>query len=245
MKIQFLGCGDAFGAGGRFNTCFMADGEGTRFLIDCGATSLVAMNRFGVDPNSIDKVLLTHLHGDHFGGVPFMLVYAHSASKRDRPLVIAGPATTEQRVMETLECLYPGSSRNRWRFDLKFEEFEVEKEWHSGPVSVMPYRAEHHAGEGPALALRITCGGKTVTYSGDGSWGDGLAAAARGADLFIAECYFYDKKVKFHMNLETLAGHLGDIAPKRLILTHMSEDMLKRAEDLDYETAEDGKIIEI
>ena len=84
MKIQFLGCGDAFGAGGRFNTCFMVDAADTRFLIDCGATSLVAMNRLGVDPNTIDKILLTHLHGDHYGGVPFMLVHAHSASKRDR-----------------------------------------------------------------------------------------------------------------------------------------------------------------
>ncbi len=245
MKIQFLGSGDAFGAGGRFNTCFMVDAENTRFLIDCGATSLVAMNRFGVDPDSIDMVLLSHLHGDHFIGVPFMLVHAHSSSKRERPLVIAGPETTEQRIMEALESLYPGSSKNPWRFDLDFQEYKVGEEWTSGPVSVVPYQAEHHAGEGPALALRITCGGKTVTYSGDGAWGDGLAAAARGADLFIAECYFFDKKVKFHMNLETLAEHIADIAPKRLILTHMSEDMLERVKGLDYETAEDGKVVEI
>ena len=132
---------------------------------------------------------------------------------------------------------------NFWH--LNIQEYKVEEEWTSGPVSVVPYRAEHHAGEGPALALRITCGGKTVTYSGDGSWGDGLAAAARGADLFIAECYFFDKKVNFHMNLETLAEHIGDVAPKRLILTHMSEDMLERVEGLDYETAEDGKVVEI
>ena len=245
MKIQFLGCGDAFGAGGRFNTCFMVDAADTRFLIDCGATSLVAMNRLGVDPNTIDKILLTHLHGDHYGGVPFMLVHAHSASKRDRPLVIAGPETTERRVMEALECLYPGSSKNRWRFDLDFQEFEIEKEWRSGPVSVVSHQAAHSAGEGPALALRITVDGKTVTYSGDGGWSKGWTAAAKGADLFIAECYYYDKKIPYHMNLKTLTEHLDDIAPKRLILTHMSEDMLGRVASLNFETAEDGKIVEI
>ena len=245
MELQFLGGGDAFGAGGRFNTCFMVTGSETRFLIDCGATSLVAMNRCGVDPNSIDKVLLTHLHGDHFGGLPFMLVHAHSVSKRDRPLLIGGPRTTEQRVMEALESLYPGSSKNPWRFDLTFEEFEVEKEWRSGPVSVVPYEAAHHSGEGPSLALRVTCEGKTITYSGDGSWSDGLAAAATGADLFIAECYFFDEKVKFHMNLETLMEHIDEIHPKRMILTHMSEDMLARVEKLDLETAEDGKIVKV
>ena len=245
MKLQFLGSGDAFGAGGRFNTCFLVEGGGIRFLIDCGATSLVAMNRFWVDPDSIDMILLSHLHGDHFAGVPFLLVQAHSASKRERPLIIAGPRTTEQRVMEALESLYPGSSKNPWRFDLKFEEYDVGQEWSSGPVSVTPFQAAHSAGEGPACALRITVEGKILTYSGDGGWSEGLAAAAAGADLFIAECYFYDKQINHHMNLKTLESHLDEIAPKRLILTHMSEDMLARVDELGYESAFDGKTIEI
>ena len=82
MKIQFLGSGDAFGSGGRLNTCFMVDAADIRFLIDCGATSLVAMNRCGVDPNSIDMILLSHLHGDHFGGVMFMLVHAEASFRQ-------------------------------------------------------------------------------------------------------------------------------------------------------------------
>ncbi len=245
MEIQFLGSGDAFGSGGRFNTCFMVSTPETRFLIDCGATSMVAMNRRGVDPNSIDKILLSHLHGDHFGGVVFLLVHAHSVSKRDRPLVIAGPRTTEKRVMEAMESLYPGSSNNPWCFDLTFEEFEAEKEWRSGPVSVTGFLAAHKAGEGPALALRITVEGKTLAYSGDGAWSDGLAKAAAAADLFIAEVNFHDKAVPFHMDLQTLIAHLDEIAPKRLILTHMDEDMLERVKSLDFETAEDGKIVEI
>jgi len=203
------------------------------------------MKRFGVDPDTVDQILLTHLHGDHYGGVPFLLVYAHSCSMRNRPLVIGGPETTEKRVMEALESLYPGSSDYEWRFDLNFCEFELEKEWRSGPISVVPYRAAHSAGDGPALALRINVEGKIIAYSGDGGWSDGLAAAATGADLFIAECYYYDRKLPSHMNLKTLTKRIGDIAPTRLILTHMGEDMLERAETLEFETAEDGKIIEI
>ena len=245
MKIQFLGCGDAFGSGGRLNTCFLVDAADTRFLIDCGATSLVAMNRCGVDPNSIDMILLTHLHGDHFGGVPFVLVHAHSASKRERPLLIVGPRTTEQRVMESLAVLYPGAQNNPWRFDLRFEEYEVEQEWRSDSISVTAFQAAHKAGEGPACALRVTADGKTVTYSGDGGWSEGLAKAASGADLFIAEVNFYDKPVNFHMSLVTLMQHLDDIAAKRVILTHMDEDMLERVKSLDFETAQDGKTVEI
>ena len=245
MKIQFLGCGDAFGSGGRLNTCFLVDTADTRFLIDCGATSLVGMNRCGVDPNSIDMILLSHLHGDHFGGVPFVLVHAHSASKRERPLLIVGPRTTEQRVMESLAVLYPGAQNNPWRFDLRFEEYEVEQEWRSDSISVTAFQAAHKAGEGPACALRVTADGKTVTYSGDGGWSEGLAKAASGADLFIAEVNFYDKPVNFHMSLVTLMQHLDDIAAKRVILTHMDEDMLERVKSLDFETAQDGKTVEI
>ena len=161
------------------------------------------------------------------------------------PLLIAGPKTTQKRVMEALESLYPGSSKNPWRFELSFEEYEVEQVWRSGPVSLIAYQAAHKAGEGPACALRITVDGKTLAYSGDGAWSDGLAKAAAGADLFIAEANFYDKEVSFHMNLKTLTAHLDEIAPKRLILTHMDEDMLERADSLDFETAHDGKIVEI
>lgn len=51
FTVQFLGSGDAFGSGGRFQTCIYVDAGQTRFLFDCGASSLVAMKRFGVAPS--------------------------------------------------------------------------------------------------------------------------------------------------------------------------------------------------
>jgi ribonuclease BN (tRNA processing enzyme) len=83
VRVQFLGSGDAFGSGGRFQTCIYVQSDATRFLIDCGASSLIAMRRFGVDPSLVDVILLTHLHGDHFGGLPFFILDAQLISKRD------------------------------------------------------------------------------------------------------------------------------------------------------------------
>src|SRR3546814_16280853 len=124
MRLRFLGCGEAFGSGGRFNTCFLVSGDGTSFLVDCGASSLVAMRRFGVDPNAIDTVFVSHLHGDHFGGLPFLILDAQFASRRTRPLTIAGPPGLRRRLDEAAAVLFPGFGRQQRRFDLAGTEPE-------------------------------------------------------------------------------------------------------------------------
>ena len=111
MHLHFLGTGDAFGSGGRFNTCFLIERAGNSLLIDCGASSMIAMRRFGVDPNSIAAILLTHLHGDHFGGLPFFILDAQLVSRRTRPLAIIGPKGTAARSEALMEVSFPGSSK--------------------------------------------------------------------------------------------------------------------------------------
>lgn len=244
MQVQFIGSGDAFGSGGRFNTCFMVTGRRCRFLIDCGASSLVALKRFSVDPNSLDAILISHLHGDHFGGLPFLLLDAQFVSGRARPLLIVGPPGLERRLAEAQECFFPGSSANRWRFELTVEEFTVGQRWEGPNLAVLPVEVSHCSGA-PSLALRVECDGKVIAYSGDTEWTDALIPAARGADLFIAEAYFYDKKVRHHLDYESLTANLDRIRPKRLILTHMSADMLARLDALDCETAADGAIVDL
>lgn len=244
MNVTFLGCGDAFGSGGRFNTCFMVEEGATRLLIDCGASSMIAMRKFGVDPNSISLVALTHLHGDHFGGLPFMLLDAQLIGRRQAPLTIVGPKTTAKRLTDTMECLFPGSTGIEWRFPLKIEELSEEAPWQRDGVRVDAFRVKHYCGAVP-YALRVTVGGKAVAYTGDTEWVDAVADAGRDADLFIAEAYFRDKKMKFHLDLETLLSHMDDIRPKRLVLTHMSDDVLARLDGIAHETAEDGKTITI
>src|SRR4051794_17233853 len=76
VTVRFVGSGDSFGSGGRFQTCILLDGARSRVAVDFGTSSLIALAQQGIEPNSIDAVLLTHLHGDHCGGVPFLLIDA-------------------------------------------------------------------------------------------------------------------------------------------------------------------------
>lgn len=243
IEIRFLGSGDAVGSGGRFQTCIQVQSEGRAFLLDCGATSLMAMKRFGVDPMLIEMILISHLHGDHFAGIPFFVLDAQF-SRRSRPLTVAGPAGVETRVKGSLEVLFPGSSGVERRFSLDFVELQERRETVLGPLNVTPFAVIHPSGA-PSLALRIELKGKIVAYSGDTEWTQELVEAVRGADLFICEAYFFEKKIKYHLDYKTILNHRSQLGCRRIILTHMNEDLLRQLGKLDLEWAEDGKVISL
>jgi len=244
MQVRFVGCGDAFGSGGRTNTCFHVTGESANFLIDCGASSLPALQRLGIVRDGIDLVLITHFHGDHFAGLPFLLLDAQFG-RRARPLVIAGPQGIQTRLAQVMEALFENSSRTKLRFDLSVVALAPEQTQEFGAIMVTPFPVVHGDSGGPFLAYRVEAEGRVIAYSADTEWTQTLIPAARGADLFIAEAYTYDRIIKNHLSLKALEAHLDEIKPKRLVLTHMSDDMLGRLDTLAYTAASDGMIVEL
>ncbi|HMM90883.1 MBL fold metallo-hydrolase [Bradyrhizobium sp.] len=244
MQLRFVGCGDALGSGGRFNTCFHVTGASVNFLIDCGASSLPALKRLGVARDAIDLILITHFHGDHFAGLPFLLLDAQF-TRRSRPLVIAGPQGIETKLAALREALFEHSSKTPQRFNLSVIALEPGQSRTFGAVKVTSYPVIHGESGGPFLAYRIEAEGRVIAYSADTEWTDTLIPAARGADLFIAEAYYYDRIVKNHLSLKTLEAHLPEINARRLVLTHMSDDMLGRVGELPYTTAHDGMVVDL
>src|SRR5215213_3830227 len=160
MQVQFIGCGDALGSGGRYNTCFHVTGERVNFLIDCGASSLPALKRLKIVRNDIDLILITHFHGDHFGGLPFFLLDAQF-SRRTRPLVIAGPHGIETRLTQLMEAMFEHSSKTKPRFELSVIALDPGQSRTIGAVTVTPYPVVHGESGGPFLAYRIEAEGRT------------------------------------------------------------------------------------
>ena len=247
MKLQLLGTGDAFGSGGRLNTCFLVTAPAARFLIDFGATSMVALQRHGIDPNSIDTIFISHLHGDHFGGLPFLLLHAHFVARRTAPLTLVGPPGFAARLDRAMEVFFPGSSRNDYRFERPIRELAPGARATIGAVAVAAEAVKHPSGA-PSLALRFETEGRVLAFSGDTEWTEALVPVARDADLFVCECYTYERFVPNHLAFETLRPRLAEIRPKRLILTHMSRDMLDRdltgALPAFCTLSEDGMVVE-
>lgn len=244
VQVTFLGTGDAFGHGGRLQPCILVAGDDCRFLVDCGASALISLQKYHVAPNSIELILITHLHGDHFGGLPFFILDAQLHSKRQTPLTIAGPTGTRDRLTAAMELMFPGSSKTRQKFDLDICELEPEKPWNFKSIQVRSYLMQHPCGD-PPLGFRIDCSGKIIAHTGDTQWTDTIVPLAGQADLLIAEAYFFNKPIKNHLNYETLMAHYQELQPKRTVLTHMSRDMLDRLDEIDLEAAEDGQTIHI
>ncbi|MGE0698300.1 MAG: MBL fold metallo-hydrolase [Hyphomicrobiaceae bacterium] len=247
MKLSVVGCGDAFGSGGRLQTSYHVDTGTQRFLIDCGATSIIGLNRLGLPANSIGTILISHLHGDHFAGLVWWLLHAQHVAKRSEPLVVAGPPSIEARFTTAAEALFPGSTTVARRFDLRFVEMQAGRLLELPFGRVTPFEVSHPSGA-PSHAMRLEVGGKVLAFTGDTEWVEPLVECGRGADLYIMECYAFDGPVRYHMSWQTIAQHLPRIGARKVMLTHMNERMLAnraKATGAGIIQAEDGLVVEL
>lgn len=250
VTLTVVGSGDAFGTGGRHNACFMVDTGGYRFLMDCGASSIAGLKQLGVSPASISAILCTHFHGDHIGGVPFVLRDPLSAA-REQELVLAGPPGMESRVMMLTEALFPGSTAAPGRgisFPMRYVELGPGVPGAGAPVTVGPLDVEaipvRHSEATRPHAIRVGVAGRIVAYTGDTEWTDDLYRLAEGADLLIADGSALTP-TKGHLDVQTLSERRSGLDCGRILLTHPGEEVLAVIDELDFEYAFDGMVLEV
>lgn len=247
MKLTVVGCGDAFGSGGRLQTCYHVDCGSHRFLIDCGATAMIGLARQGLDPNAVATIFISHLHGDHFAGLVWWMLHAQHVAKRSVPLTVAGPPGIENRFVAAAEALFPGSTKVQRRFPLAFVEIGTAAPLITPAARVTAFEVSHPSGA-PSYALRFETGGRTLAFTGDTEWVENLVPAGVGADLYIMECYAFDGPVRYHTSWETLAANLPRIGARKVMLTHMNAQMLQnrhRAKGEGIIHAEDGLVVDV
>ena len=242
LTLTVIGSGDAFSSGGRLNTCFHVQSASGQFLIDCGATVLSGLKKQGLKVQDIDVILITHFHGDHYGGLPFFLLdYARQAP--ERRLTIVSPPGAQERVQQLLDLLYPGSL-SLDQLNVEWIGYEPHEVVRTGYLTVETFPVIHVPASIPN-GFRITLDDKIISYSGDTEWTPALVEIARDADLFICQCNFYESKKKGHLDYQTLVGHLPELSCKRIWLTHFDVEMLVNMDRVELSCAEDGKQISL
>ncbi len=242
--VTFLGIGDAFSACGNHQSAYLLQGDSATVLLDCGSAALTSMKRHGIDVQTVDLILLSHLHGDHFAGLPYLFLEYIYEQRRERPLHIAGPPGTEERVWALYRAAYRELSLNGLPFRLQFTEMVPQQRVGFGAVSVDPFRVPHQETE-ISLGMRVSVAGRTILYSGDTGWTEELIPQSQGADLFICECCFFESRIPVHLDYPRIAEHRSRFGARRMILTHLGREVLARRAEVEVELASEGLKIEI
>lgn len=244
VRVSFLGTGDAFSAGGRHQAGYLVQDETTSVLLDIGSSTLGSMKQHGVDPASVDLVLISHLHGDHFAGLPFLFLQYIFEQKRQRPLQIAGPPGTEERVWALFRAVYRDLASDPLPFAVEFTEMAPGAPVSFGAVHVDPFRVPHQEKD-TSLAFRVGVAGRTILYSGDTGWTETLVERSQGTDLFICECCFFETRMAIHLDYPRLAENRVRFGCKRMVLTHLGREVQERRSEVEIEMATDGLTVEI
>jgi ribonuclease BN (tRNA processing enzyme) len=243
VRIIFLGTGDAFFAGGRHQAAYLiespiASAEGN-LLLDCGATALASLNRQNVRVESIDAIFLSHFHGDHIAGLPFLFLHYIYIAPRRRPLKIIGPPGVESRIRKLFQAMYADVAAEPLPFTLEFFETSPQAEFSCGGIRLHPFPVPHQ--EQPiSLGCEIEAGGRKIVYTGDSGWTEDLIARAQNADLFICECSYFETRLPMHLDYLRIMENLDRFNAKRIILTHLGEEVLKQQQKVNVEMACDG-----
>ena len=243
-RVTVLGSGDAFGAGGRLFGCYLVETRSATFLLECSPSVLQGLKRVPCDPGRIDFVLVSHFHGDHFGGVPFLLMEYRYQRPRTRPLALYGPSGLRGRVEDLFAALYRRIAAMEAPFEVTYDEVRPGTPFRARDVLIEPFGVSH-VPELSCLGYRLTADGKTICFSGDSVWSPELKAAAEGADLFLCECSTYETQLDIHVAYPDVAAEAASLGCSRIVLTHLGEEVLARQSSVTLECATDGMTIEL
>jgi ribonuclease BN (tRNA processing enzyme) len=240
MRVITLGTADAFGAAGRFHSAVVVRAGNATALIDCGPTILQALHRSKICPGDIDFVLITHLHGDHIGGLPMLLLDYQFRSRRTRPLVVIGSALCRTRLEALTNSMYPELTQKRRRFRVIYRTIRPGHAISIGGMHMRAYRMQHSE-RFPCFGYRIEYHGQAVAFTGDTTWCDSIPAMSRGANLLLTECTDFDERTPVHLSYTQFQEHEAEIGAKRIVLTHVGDDLLKNRRKVRHHIARDGE----
>jgi ribonuclease BN (tRNA processing enzyme) len=242
-EIVFVGTSDAFGSGGRRNSAILVRDRGHCVLLDCGPTTAAGLQTLGIDAREIDTIALSHFHGDHCAGVPFLLIDFLYERRRETPLRIVGPPGVQDRI-EAMARLFEFNPDEGRAYDLRYDELEVERDLPLDGFTLTPLPAYHHPATRPHM-LRVRTQDREVLFTGDTGWHEKLPEYVGEPDLFISECVFFEGGFEYHLNHERLQRERGRFQARRTILTHLGSEVLDNRDRVEFETADDGLILEL
>ncbi len=217
LDLLFLGSGNAFAAGRYWSSFLLND----RYLFDASPVVLPHLKQCKVPTEEIDAVFISHFHGDHFFGLPFLLLEYVEIGPRTKDLTIFGPPGIQQRVRTVTEAGYPHLLSKEKSYQESYRDLRDGLE---GEVAGLKFlaRSDNHVADLECFGFRVQVGDRTVAYSGDSVMCDALLDLADGADVFVVECSCWDGTCGPHLGPNDIRELRRRLGPKpTFILTHL------------------------
>ncbi|MEX2158363.1 MAG: MBL fold metallo-hydrolase [Dehalococcoidia bacterium] len=230
LELFFLGSGSGFANGGRFYSSFLLNG---RYLFDAGPATVPVLKKHGIVPGDIDVVFISHFHGDHFFGLPMLILDYVVAAPRDRELTIVGPPGIEGKLRALMEIGLAGTARRPWPFTVRYVDAQDGAEGEAAGLRYVARRVTH-VDELECFGYRVEVNGRALAYSGDTGLCDALVSLGEGADVLVLECSNWESPPRHHMcpdDIRELRRRLGPTPA--FVLTHLDAG----APDLGIENA--------
>ena len=222
MKLIVLGSGTSIPHPKRASTAHWLETERGTLLLDISADAPHRMAEEGLDWVGLDAIWISHFHLDHCGGLAPYLFGMRStpqAQQRRKPLNIYAGVGFE-RILKAFD------DANNYRlfsqpFPVNVIELQPGAEFEILPELTAKTFSTPHTPE--SLAVRLTTSaGRVLVYTSDTGYAEELAEFAKGADLLVMECSFFEHKpVKTHLELSDALQLARTSAPRKLLLTHL------------------------
>jgi len=246
-----VGSADAFNGAGRAHSCYLLEAEGAQpIMIDFGATALARVKQLPRNPDQLAGILVTHLHGDHIGGIPFLLIDAMFRTRRQAPLHILGPVGTAAALGELMRVTYGPVADYTKPFEFVVEEMapDQSRAWLGWSIESFP--ADHMDPPEQPLCLRVEAGGRRIAFSGDTSMCEGLLRALEDVDLGVVECTGLEHPIGRHCAWSDWEAELPKLSARRMLMSHLGDEVRAAAVEgrlsrPNVDFAEDGMSLEV
>lgn len=246
LEVVTLGAGN-YCATRRYYTSLLLIGGGERVLVDCPEPIFricaEAARRSGreVDPAKIDRIIISHIHGDHCNGLESLGFWRRfTLGESRRPTIHTSRAAADSlrrklAVSMTEATLPPKGEEARYRIEdyYEFDEIENGGVIRIGEMEIATHPTIHSV---PCFGIRATCGGRTFGYSCDTSYSKELIDFLAPSDLIFHEC-----GDGMHTPLASLEA-LPEAIRKKMRLIHVADDF---AGSEKIELAEEGRVYRV
>lgn len=218
LKITFVGSGDYCNHGGRAQQAILFERGGQGLMVDFGANTCAQLKKLGLDYGHFQTILLTHFHGDHCGGLPYMIAEVGNLSLAgNTKFEIIGPGQTKDHI-DTL-CLAMGYSVASPSI-FGFSDIAAYSTIQTSLCKIEALPVQHRP---ESLGYRLDFGDFLVAVTGDTRWCDNVPRLSAGSDLLICDCNQAVGQGGVHISLEELLLHRDELQTKAILPVHIAD----------------------